>query len=59
MHEAWEFFKTLVNPESIIKLGLPLLLFVVHTEDDGEGGRIISARRATPHERKAYENAQR
>lgn len=38
---------------------LPMLLFVVHTEDDGEGGRIISARRATPHERRAYEDAQR
>ena len=36
----------------------PLLLFVVHTEDDGEGGRIISARKALKHERKAYENAQ-
>ena len=35
----------------------PLLLFVVHTDDNGEGGRIISARKATPHERKAYENA--
>jgi len=32
MHEAWEFFKTLVNPESIIKLGLPLLLFVIFAE---------------------------
>jgi uncharacterized protein len=36
----------------------PLLLFVVHTEDDGDGGRIISARKATSQERKAYENAQ-
>nr|WP_242501441.1 BrnT family toxin [Komagataeibacter xylinus] len=35
-------------------------LFVVHTEpveDDGEEyGRIISVRKATAHERKAYEN---
>lgn len=37
----------------------PLLLFVVHTEDDGEHGRIISARKATSHERRAYETAQR
>jgi uncharacterized protein len=37
----------------------PLLLFVVHTEDDSDGGRIISARKALTHERKAYENAQR
>jgi uncharacterized DUF497 family protein len=37
----------------------PLLLLVVHTDDDGEGGRIVSARKATAHERKAYENAQR
>ncbi|HEX7413904.1 MAG TPA: VTT domain-containing protein [Bacteroidia bacterium] len=32
MHQAWEFFKTLTNPESIIKLGLPLLLFVIFAE---------------------------
>ena len=35
----------------------PLLLFEIHTEDDGEGGRIISARKALPQERRAYENA--
>ncbi|MDI7774107.1 BrnT family toxin [Asticcacaulis sp. EMRT-3] len=35
----------------------PLLLFVLHTDNDSEDGRIISARKATPHERKAYENA--
>ena len=36
---------------------LPTLLLVVHTEADADGtaGRIISARRATAHERKAYE----
>ena len=38
-------------------------LFVVHTEpvgqpDGEEEGRIISARRATPHERRAYEEGQ-
>jgi uncharacterized DUF497 family protein len=36
-----------------------VLLLVVHTwpdiENDDEAGRIISARKATPHERKAYE----
>lgn len=37
----------------------PLLLFVVHTEEDGGDGRIISARKATSHERRAYETAQR
>jgi uncharacterized protein len=32
-------------------------IFVVHTwpDPDGETGRIISARKATPHERRAYE----
>ncbi|MDE1146429.1 MAG: BrnT family toxin [Azospirillaceae bacterium] len=36
---------------------LPGVLFVVHTDaaSDGGTGRIISARRATPAERKAYE----
>ena len=32
------------------------LLFVVHIEADGELFRIISARRATPHERRIYES---
>ncbi|MEO8761925.1 MAG: VTT domain-containing protein [Bacteroidia bacterium] len=32
MHQAIEFFKELTNPESIIKLGLPLLLFVIFAE---------------------------
>jgi uncharacterized protein len=41
-----------------------VIVFVVHTspERDREGGeevgRIISARKATPHERKAYEEGQ-
>ena len=41
---------------TIGKVG-PVLLFVVHTwpEGDDEVGRIISARKATAHERKAYE----
>jgi uncharacterized protein len=39
----------------------PSLIFVVHTwpDEDGISGRIISAREATIHERKAYENAKR
>ncbi|HEV7267710.1 MAG TPA: BrnT family toxin [Falsiroseomonas sp.] len=38
---------------------LPTLLLVVHTEPGAEDapGRIISARRATRHERRAYEEA--
>jgi len=32
MTEALEFLKNLTNPESIIKLGLPLLLFVIFAE---------------------------
>ncbi len=33
-----------------------MVLFVVHTEPDETGeGRIISVRKATPHERRAYE----
>jgi uncharacterized protein len=36
----------------------PMVLFVVHTwpdDDDEAAGRIISARKATAHERRAYE----
>lgn len=42
----------------------PVILFVVHTwpepdpETGEETGRIISARKATPHERKAYEEGE-
>lgn len=32
MNEVIEFLKTLTNPESIVKLGLPLLLFVIFAE---------------------------
>jgi membrane-associated protein len=32
MSELLEFFKNLTNPESIVKLGLPLLLFVIFAE---------------------------
>ncbi len=32
MEEAWQFLKDLTNPESIVKLGLPLLLFVIFAE---------------------------
>ena len=38
-----------------------VLIFVVHTWPEGEGhetGRIISARKATPHERRAYEEGE-
>ena len=38
---------------------IPTVLFVVHTEVDEDGyGRIISARKATPRERKAYEEGE-
>jgi hypothetical protein len=35
-----------------------VVLFIVHTspEDDDEPGRIISVRKATAHERRAYRN---
>jgi len=32
MNEVWEFLKELVDPKSIIQLGLPLLLFVIFAE---------------------------
>ena len=32
VEEAWQFLKDLTNPESIVKLGLPLLLFVIFAE---------------------------
>ena len=32
MTEFWNFLKDLVNPESIVQLGLPLLLFVIFAE---------------------------
>jgi membrane-associated protein len=32
MQEAWQFLKDLTNPESIVGLGLPLLLFVIFAE---------------------------
>jgi uncharacterized DUF497 family protein len=36
-----------------------VVLFVVHTwPDDDSDGRIISARRATPHERRNYEEGE-
>lgn len=37
----------------------PALLFVVHTlPEDGVAGRIISARKVSRHERKAYEEGE-
>jgi len=47
------------HPDRFIVLGVSRAartLFVVYAERDGETFRIISARRATAHERKAYEN---
>lgn len=32
MAEVWEFLKELVDPKSIVQLGLPLLLFVIFAE---------------------------
>ncbi|HWY33306.1 MAG TPA: hypothetical protein VNX68_01590, partial [Nitrosopumilaceae archaeon] len=32
MNELWTFLKELTNPESIVKLGLPLLVFVIFAE---------------------------
>lgn len=50
--ERWQ---TVGKPSSTSSL----VLFVVHTwSDDGDTGRIISAREATAHERKAYEEGQ-
>lgn len=50
-----ERWRTIGKPSS----ASDVTLFVVHTwpvdDGDDEAGRIISARRAEPHERKAYE----
>ena len=45
--------------DTICKAG-SVLLFIVHTWPDNEDtpGRIISARKATPHERRAYEDGE-
>jgi uncharacterized DUF497 family protein len=54
-HSDEERWQTIGRPSS----KNALVLFVVHTWPDNEdGGRIISARRATTHERKAYEEGQ-
>lgn len=54
-HSGEERWRTIGKPSS----DFPVLLFVVHTWDDLTGqGRIISARRAEVHERKAYEEGQ-
>lgn len=51
-HPLEERWRTLCMPA----IGPAVVLFIVHTWPDDEGcGRIISARRAEPHERKAYE----
>ena len=49
-------FESELRWQTIGKVG-PVLLVVVHTlpETDGEKGRIISVRKATPHERISYE----
>ena len=50
-----ERWRTIGRPSA----DLPTILFVVHTwPDDDVVGRIISARKAEPHERKAYEEGQ-
>ncbi len=38
--------------------GSPSVLFVVHSDENDGGGRIITARRATTHERRAYEKGE-
>ncbi len=51
-----ERWRTIGQPSSTS----PVVLLVVHTwpmDEDGQG-RIISARRAEPHERRAYEEGQ-
>lgn len=48
---AEERWRTLGKPSA----EFPGILFVVHTETYPEGGRIISARLATPKERREYE----
>jgi len=53
-HPAGDRWQTVGNAGGIV------VLFVVHTEpvvqgDGREVGRIISVRKATPHERRAYE----
>jgi hypothetical protein len=52
-HSDGDRWRTLGRPVA----ALPTLLLVVHTTTEGDvaGGRIISARRATRHERRAYE----
>ena len=41
--------------QTIGSAGGVVILFVVHTDPDGSG-RIISVRKATPHERRFYED---
>jgi uncharacterized DUF497 family protein len=59
IHRGEERFQTIGMPSS----AYPLILLVVHThhlsdDNDEEEVRIISARRATPSERRAYEEGQ-
>jgi uncharacterized protein len=50
-----ERWRTVGKPSSESRV----LLFVVHTwPDEDDTGRIVSAREATPHERRAYEEGQ-
>jgi uncharacterized DUF497 family protein len=49
-----------VHPERFVTIGLSereRLLFCVYAETGKDETRIISARRATPHERRNYEEA--
>lgn len=50
LEERWQ---TIGKPDA----ASPVVLMVVHTETE-TGGRIISARRATRHEREAYEEGE-
>lgn len=48
-HADGDRWKTIGLAEGI------LLVVVIHTENDSGGGRLISVRRATPRERRTYE----
>ncbi|MBI5497277.1 MAG: BrnT family toxin [Deltaproteobacteria bacterium] len=52
------FWRDLLHPERMLLVGISeqqRLLVVVHVEVAEDATRIISARRATPHERRRYE----
>ena len=52
------YYPDTLHPDRFILIGLsrrPRLLYVVHAEVKADRIRIISARKATKHEKKAYE----